>query len=85
MTVEPGVAGLAPERIIVIGEVTRAWNRVGPVIESEVRAQVLPGGVVPQFIPVHEDHMGRMRGTLALVLEKHFGSAPGGSLLTGAN
>jgi predicted NBD/HSP70 family sugar kinase len=68
------VAGLAPERIIIVGEVTRAWHRMGPVIESEVRAQVLPGGVVPQLIPAHEDSMGRMRGTVALVLEKHFGS-----------
>jgi predicted NBD/HSP70 family sugar kinase len=68
------VAGLAPERIIVVGDVTRAWHRVGPVIESEVRAQVLPGAVVPQLIPAHEDSMGRMRGTVALVLEKHFGS-----------
>jgi len=38
------VAGLAPEQIIVVGDLTRSWHRFGPVIESEVQAQVLPGG-----------------------------------------
>lgn len=68
------VAGLAPERIIVVGDLTRSWNRFGPVIESEVRAQVLPGGCVPLLIPAHEDGMARLRGTVALVLQKHFGA-----------
>jgi predicted NBD/HSP70 family sugar kinase len=67
------VAGLSPERIVVIGELTRAWHRFGPVIEEEVRAQVLPGGAAPVLIPAHEDGMARLRGTVALVLQKHFG------------
>jgi predicted NBD/HSP70 family sugar kinase len=67
------VAGLAPERIIVIGDLTRAWQRFGPVIEGEVQAQVLPGGCAPRVIPAHEDGMARLRGTVALVLQKHFG------------
>ena len=68
------VAGLAPERIIVIGDLTRSWHRFGPVIEAEVRAQVLPGGCPPSLIPAHEDGMARLRGTVALVLQKHFGA-----------
>jgi predicted NBD/HSP70 family sugar kinase len=67
------VAGLAPERIIIIGDLTRSWPRFGPVIEAEVRAQALPGGRAPQVIPVHEDGMARLRGTVALVLRKDFG------------
>jgi hypothetical protein len=66
---------LAPERIIVIGDLTRSWHRFGPVIEAEVQAQVLPGGVPPRLVPVHEDGMARLRGTVALVLQKHFGNA----------
>lgn len=69
------VAGLAPERIIVVGDLTRSWQLFGPVIEAEVKAQVLPGGHVPRVIPVHEDGMGRLRGTVALVLQKDFGPA----------
>jgi predicted NBD/HSP70 family sugar kinase len=69
------VAGLAPERIIVIGDLTRSWHRFGPVIEAEVLAQVLPGSCPPRLIPVHEDGMARQRGAVALVLQKHFGAS----------
>lgn len=66
------VAGLAPERIIVVGDLTRSWHRFGSVIEAEVQAQVLPGGCAPQLVPAYEDGMARLRGTVALVLQKHF-------------
>ena len=68
------VAGLAPERIIVIGDLTRSWQRFGPIIEAEVQAQVLPGGLAPQLLPTNEDGMARLRGTVALILQKHFGA-----------
>jgi hypothetical protein len=67
------VAGLAPERIMMIGDLTRSWHRFGPVIEAEVQAQSLPGGRPPAVVPVHEDGMARLRGTVALILQKHFG------------
>ena len=69
------VAGLAPERIVVVGDLTRSWRRFGEIIESEVVAQVLPGGCVPRLVPSYEDGMARLRGTVALVLQKHFGAA----------
>jgi len=68
------VAGLAPERIMIIGDLTRSWHHFGPVIEAEVQAQVLPGGRTPTVVPVHEDGMARLRGTVALILQKHFGT-----------
>ncbi|MFL6447495.1 MAG: ROK family protein [Bryobacteraceae bacterium] len=68
------VAGLAPEQNIIVGELTRAWKRFGPLIEAEVKAQMLPGGVPPELIPAHEGGMARLRGTIALVLQKDFGS-----------
>jgi len=67
------VAGLAPERIIVVGDLTRSWHRYGPVIETEVQRQVLPGGCPPLLVPAHEDGRARLRGTIALVLQKHYG------------
>jgi predicted NBD/HSP70 family sugar kinase len=66
------VAGLAPERIVVVGDLTRSWHRFGSVIEAEIEAQVLPGGVTPKLVPAFEDGMARLRGTVALVLQKHF-------------
>jgi predicted NBD/HSP70 family sugar kinase len=67
------VAGLSPERIVVVGDLTRSWHRFGGVIESEVQDQVLPGGRVPRVVPAYEDGMARLRGTVALVLQKDFG------------
>jgi predicted NBD/HSP70 family sugar kinase len=70
------VAGLDPEQILVIGDLTRSWHRFGPVIQAEVQAQGLSGGVAPKLVPVHEYGMARLRGTVALVLQKHFGVTP---------
>lgn len=70
------VAGLDPDQIVIIGDLTRSWHRFGPVIQAEVQAQGLSGGVAPKLIPVHEDGMARLRGTVALVLQKHFGITP---------
>jgi predicted NBD/HSP70 family sugar kinase len=67
------VAGMDPEQILVIGDLTRSWHRFGPVIQAEIKAQGLSGGVAPKLTPVHEDGMARLRGTVALVLQKHFG------------
>jgi predicted NBD/HSP70 family sugar kinase len=66
------VAGLAPERIVVVGDLTKSWHRFGSIIEAAVQAQVLPGGVAPKIVPAYEDGMARLRGTVALVLQKHF-------------
>ena len=68
------VAGMDPEQILVVGDLTRSWNRVGPIVQAEVQAQVLPGGLVPRLVPVHEGGMARLRGAIALVLQKHFGA-----------
>jgi predicted NBD/HSP70 family sugar kinase len=70
------VAGLDPEQILVIGDVTRSWHRFGPVIQSEIAAQTLRGGTPPRITPVHEDGMARLRGTVALILQKHFAPNP---------
>ena len=67
------VAGLAPERIVVVGRSdARPGIALARVIEAEVQAQVLPGGGLPPVVPAYEDGMARLRGTVALVLQKHF-------------
>ena len=67
------VAGLAPQQIVVVGEFTRLWSRLGPVIESEVGSAVLVGKP-PVIRPAADPRMARLRGTVALVLQKHFGA-----------
>lgn len=65
------VNGLAPAVIVVVGEVTRAWKRVGPLVQSVVQecAHTHAG---TQIVPADDAAQPRLRGTIALVLQKHF-------------
>jgi predicted NBD/HSP70 family sugar kinase len=67
------VAALAPEAIMFIGEFTAAWNKVRPVIESEVKAQSI-SGEAPKLFAGQDGATARVRGTIALVFHKHFGA-----------
>jgi len=71
------VTGLAPEEIVIVGDLTRQWAKFAPAIEAEVRAAALVGNV-PRVRPA-EGNMARLRGTVALVLQRHFG--PSGRFL----
>jgi len=66
------IAGIAPDVVVIIGEVTRAWSRVGPIID-EVIARRLMMGTRTRIIATDPDTQPRLRGTIALVLQKHFG------------
>jgi predicted NBD/HSP70 family sugar kinase len=68
------VVGLAPEEIVVVGEFTRLWPRLGPVIEAEVAGAVLAGRP-PRVRPAADPRTARLRGTVALVLQKYFGAS----------
>jgi predicted NBD/HSP70 family sugar kinase len=67
------VTGLAPDMIVVVGDIARAWDKVGPVVTSVVKecssthaaAKIIASGLTPQ---------PRLRGIIALVLQKHFGA-----------
>lgn len=67
------VTGMAPSLIVLIGEVTRAWARVGPIIKKTVaeRSAMMP---IARIIPSEDSGQPRLRGTIALVLQKHFGA-----------
>lgn len=67
------VAGMSPEEIVFVGEFTSLWDRIGPVIESAVAKAVLVGRP-PRVRPAGADpSSARLRGTVAMVLQKHFG------------
>jgi predicted NBD/HSP70 family sugar kinase len=65
------VNGLAPSVVTVVGEVTRAWNRIGPIVQKvvEERARAHAG---TRIVPTDDELHPRLRGTVALVLQKHF-------------
>jgi predicted NBD/HSP70 family sugar kinase len=67
------VTGLAPDLIVVVGEITRLWKRVGPIILREIErrsfthaaTRVIASGPAP---------LPRLRGIIAFVLQKRFGT-----------
>ncbi len=68
------VVALAPEEIVVVGEFTRQWERLGAMIEAEIKGAI-PIGNPPRIRPAAVDpRVARLRGAVALVLQKHFGS-----------
>ena len=65
------VMGLAPSIVVVFGEVTQAWERVGPIIQARVESRLhTPAGT--RIAPADTAAETRLRGTIALVLQKHF-------------
>lgn len=65
--------GLAPGLILVVGEVTRAWTIVGPAIEASAAGRTR--GALPRIVAAGDGAEARLRGTVALVLRKQFGTA----------
>lgn len=67
------IAALAPEEVVLVGEFTRLWDHMGPIIQRAVEQSVLVG-TPPRVRPAAaEPSVARLRGTVALVLQKHFG------------
>jgi len=67
------VTGLTPDVVVLIGEFTRAWARVGPIVNDVIK-QRLPTKFRTRIIPTDPDTQPRLRGTITLALQKHFGA-----------
>jgi predicted NBD/HSP70 family sugar kinase len=65
-------AALSPDVIFIAGDVTAAWRLVGPIIEAEMKANLLADSC-PRLIPSEEGDLARLRGASALVLQRHSG------------
>ncbi|MGH7952459.1 MAG: ROK family protein [Limisphaerales bacterium] len=67
------VTGLAPDVLIVVGEVTQVWNKVGPIVEAAVKRRCFTHANT-QILSADPDAQPRLRGAMTLVLQKHFGA-----------
>ncbi len=67
------VAGLAPDLIVVVGEVTSVWSKVGPVINEVVKRRSFTHAA-PRIVPTDPFSQPRLCGAIALILKKHFGA-----------
>jgi predicted NBD/HSP70 family sugar kinase len=65
--------GLSPEVIVIVGEVTGAWDRVGPIVADVVRRRSLPN-VATRIVPADQAMQPRLRGAATLVVQQHFGA-----------
>jgi len=67
------VTGLSPDMIVVVGEVTRLWNQIGPIITETIKKNSFTHSAT-KIIPTDPSAEPRLLGTIALVLQKHFGA-----------
>ena len=68
------VSGMAPSMIVLIGEITRSWERVEPVIKNVLTRRLQSSSVPTRIVPAHDNLQPRLRGSMALILQKHFGA-----------
>jgi len=60
---------LAPEVILIAGDVVAEWARLAPVMEKALAGSLAPS-VVPRLMPTHEAEVARLRGAAILVLQR---------------
>ncbi len=64
-------AGLAPDVLVVVGEVTRAWAKVEPIVTTAVQRRLSARSSI-RICAGDSELQPRLRGIIALVLQKHF-------------
>jgi predicted NBD/HSP70 family sugar kinase len=65
------ITSFAPNLIVCVGEVTSIWNKIEPII-NQVVSERTPLESTTKIIPTNEFAYPRLRGAIALVLQKHF-------------
>jgi predicted NBD/HSP70 family sugar kinase len=68
------ISGMAPSMIVVIGEVTRSWKRIEPIIKNILNERLSGSPMVTRIVPAEDNLQPRLRGSMALILQKHFGA-----------
>ncbi|HEY0306763.1 MAG TPA: ROK family transcriptional regulator [Acidobacteriaceae bacterium] len=62
-------ATLAPEVILIAGDLVALWARFGPIIQKAFSDSVL-AGFSPRLMPTHEAEVARLRGAAIVVLQR---------------
>src|SRR5271155_2819991 len=65
-------AALAPEVILITGDITTSWPRFGPIIQAELENTMLAGRA-PRLEITSDGELSRLRGAAAVVLQRHSG------------
>ncbi|SPE55707.1 ROK family protein [Verrucomicrobia bacterium] len=67
------VTGLAPDLLIVVGNIARVWHRVEPIVLRSIQTKSFTRART-KILAADPAEQLRLRGTVALVLQKHFGA-----------
>jgi predicted NBD/HSP70 family sugar kinase len=65
------VTGLAPDVLVVVGEITRAWGRVEPILSAAIKQRSFSHANT-RILPTDPEAWPRLRGAIALIAQKHF-------------
>ena len=67
------ITGLSPDVVVIIGEITAAWDHVGPIVTDVVKRRALPP-LAARIVPAALAIQPRLRGAATLVVQQHFGA-----------
>jgi predicted NBD/HSP70 family sugar kinase len=59
-------SALAPNEIVIVGDITAAWYMFGPIVEAELKQNAL--SKEPRLRPAFEGNTARLRSAVALVM-----------------
>jgi predicted NBD/HSP70 family sugar kinase len=65
-------AALAPEVILITGDLTASWARFGPIVQHNMEQTMLTG-TAPRLAITSDGELSRLRGAAAVVLQRHSG------------
>lgn len=63
-------AALSPELILVVGDITAAWERCGPIVAQELAASML-AGPPPLLRAAGDAELARLSGSAAMLMQRH--------------
>ncbi len=66
--------GFSPEILVLVGDVTAAWDRVAPII-NDVLKRHCHGLNIPRIVPTDPATQPRLQGAVMLILQQHFCAA----------
>jgi predicted NBD/HSP70 family sugar kinase len=65
-------AALSPELVLVTGEITSCWDKVGPVVDRGMQATML-AAPAPRLATAGDGYLARLSGSAAMLLQRHSG------------
>lgn len=63
-------ATLSPELILVVGDITTAWEQYGPIVAQELQNSMLTGSP-PLLLAAGDAELARLSGSAAMLMQRH--------------